>query len=359
MADEAELQRYLQENNVESLLKEIVVKLCLDKPANIFEYIKEFVSKRQAEKAEDDEEEEDDAPRAPRGSRRGAVSASVMTQDEALEYEKKVVPKDAATMMALQKAVAGNVLFSHLETSELTDVLDAMFLDTRKAGEVIIQQGDEGDNFYTVESGVVEVWIDKGDNKPQLVSEIAGGGAFGELALIYGTPRAATVKAKTDCKLWAIDRDTYRRILMGSTIRTRKKYEGFLEKVELLQSLDKYERLAVADALEPAEFADGEVVLKQGDKGDEFYIILEGKAVVTQTNDKGETGQVAELGEAQYFGEIALLTNDTRKATVTASGKLRCVKLDRERFERVLGPCAEILRRDMANYKKFEGNVTN
>lgn len=46
------------------------------------------------------------------------------------------------------------------------------------------------------------------------VTSIGEGGSFGELALIYGTPRAATVKAKTDLKLWGIDRDSYRRILM-------------------------------------------------------------------------------------------------------------------------------------------------
>jgi CRP-like cAMP-binding protein len=67
-----------------------------------------------------------------------------------------------------------------------------------------------------------------------LVTTIGESGSFGELALIYGTPRAATVKAKVDCKLWAIDRDTYRRILMGSTIRKRKLYEELLCKVSIL-----------------------------------------------------------------------------------------------------------------------------
>lgn len=66
------------------------------------------------------------------------------------------------------------------------------------------------------------------------VTSITGGGSFGELALIYGTPRQATVKAKTDTKLWGIDRDSYRRILMGSTIRKRKMYEEFLSKVSIL-----------------------------------------------------------------------------------------------------------------------------
>lgn len=66
------------------------------------------------------------------------------------------------------------------------------------------------------------------------MTSISNGGSFGELALIYGTPRQATVKAKTDTKLWGIDRDSYRRILMGSTIRKRKMYEEFLSKVSIL-----------------------------------------------------------------------------------------------------------------------------
>lgn len=88
----------------------------------------------------------------------------------------------------------------------------------------------------------------------ELVTTIGEGGSFGELALIYGTPRAATVKAKTDVKLWGIDRDSYRRILMGSTIRKRKMYEEFLSRVSILENLDKWERLTVADALEPVSF---------------------------------------------------------------------------------------------------------
>lgn len=143
-----------------------------------------------------------------------------------------------------------------------------------------------------------------------MVTTIGDGGSFGELALIYGTPRAATVRAKTDVKLWGIDRDSYRRILMGSTIRKRKMYEEFLSRVSILgefvfismlkkknifknydlihiiftrtESLDKWERLTVADALEPVSFEDGETIVKQGEPGDDFYIIVEGCAVVLQ-----------------------------------------------------------------------------
>lgn len=115
------------------------------------------------------------------------------------------------------------------------------------------------------------------------VLTIGEGGSFGELALIYGTPRAATVKASSssDVKLWGIDRDSYRRILMGSTIRKRKMYEEFLSKVSILENLDKWERLTVADALEAVSFEDEEVVVRQGERGNDFFIIVEGTAIVS------------------------------------------------------------------------------
>ncbi|KAG7242904.1 hypothetical protein INR49_018159 [Caranx melampygus] len=250
-----------------------------------------------------------------------------------------------------------------------SDIFDAMFPVTHIAGETVIQQdsmlladvtppdplarfkGDEGDNFYVIDQGEVDckVYVNG-----EWVTSIGEGGSFGELALIYGTPRAATVKAKTDLKLWGIDRDSYRRILMGSTLRKRKMYEEFLSKVSILESLDKWERLTVADALEPVQFEDGEKIVVQGEPGDDFFIITEGIASVLQRrSDNEEYVEVGRLGPSDYFGEIALLLNRPRAATVVARGPLKCVKLDRPRFERVLGPCSEILKRNIQRYNSF------
>ncbi|GAB0090277.1 cAMP-dependent protein kinase type I regulatory subunit [Sergentomyia squamirostris] len=289
---------------------------------------------------------------APPVRRRGGISAEPVTEEDATSYVKKVVPKDYKTMAALSKAIAKNVLFCHLDENERSDIFDAMFPVNCLTGESIIQQGDEGDNFYVIDQGEVEVFVNS-----ELVTTIGEGGSFGELALIYGTPRAATVRAKTDVKLWGIDRDSYRRILMGSTIRKRKMYEEFLSRVSILESLDKWERLTVADALETVSFADGETIVKQGEPGDDFYIIVEGCAVVLQ--QKGEVQQsddaaeVGRLGPSDYFGEIALLLDRPRAATVMARGPLKCVKLDRARFERVLGPCGDILKRNISQYNSF------
>ncbi|EGD79944.1 camp-dependent protein kinase type I-beta regulatory subunit [Salpingoeca rosetta] len=361
---EADLQKYLADHNVEALLKDIVVKLCVDKPDDVLEYIKNHVTKLQQQSKGDETDEDDDmddmdmGDLPPRGrSRRAAISASVMTADDVEGYERKVIPKDAATMLRLQRAVSENILFQHLEQEELSQVLDAMFLVKRKAGETVIEQGDEGDNFYVVDEGELEVWkVEQEGEEAKKVLELSQGGSFGELALIYNQPRAATVKCRTDCQLWAIDQETYRRILMSSTVKKRKDYEEFLSKVELLSSIDKYERLQIADALIPCTFSDGESIVKQGEEGNDFYIIVDGEVVVTQQNDKGETGEVGHLGRADYFGEIALLKDNKRHATVTAKGDVKCVKLDRDTFERMLGPVEDILRRNMDLYKTFMGN---
>lgn len=120
------------------------------------------------------------------------------------------------------------------------------------------------------------------------------------------------------------------------------------------ESLDKWERLTVADALVLAQFNDGEVVVEQGKPGDDFYIIEEGTAIVYQRPSEDSPQQeVGRLGPSDYFGEIALLLDRPRAATVVANGPLKCVKLDRARFERLLGPCADILKRNLEHYNSL------
>lgn len=284
--------------------------------------------------------------------RRGAVSAEVYTEEDAANYEKIVIPKDYKTTQALNKAISKNILFKHLDEGEKSDIFDAMFMKTVPAESTVIKQGEEGDNFYVIDSGTVEVIVDD-----KAMSQISAGGSFGELALIYGTPRQATIRTHEPVVLWGLDRNSYRRILMGSTIKRRKMYEQFLSKVDIFESLDKWELLTVADALETCQFEDNQEIVKQDENGDDFYIIVEGKALVKQTPSGGDPNQsqqeVGSLTTGNYFGEIALLLDRPRAATVVAQGTLKCVKLDRERFERVLGPLKEILKRNIDKYRSY------
>ncbi|KAK7602547.1 hypothetical protein V9T40_008136 [Parthenolecanium corni] len=358
-----ECEEYVHRHNIQQLLKDCIVKLCVSKPENPVTFLRLYFQKLEKEQAQNakkqaavtPDEQEDLSPlpsygqQPPSSRRRGAISAEPVSEEDATSYVKKVVPKDYKTMAALAKAIAKNVLFSHLDENERSDIFDAMFPVTFLAGETIIQQGDEGDNFYVIDQGEVEFHVNN-----DLVTTVGEGGSFGELALIYGTPRAATVQAKTNVKLWGIDRDSYRRILMGSTIRKRKMYDEFLSRVSILESLDKWERLTVADALEPVSFNNGETIVRQGEPGDDFYIIVEGTVLVLQYKAEGDKPmEVGRLKPSDYFGEIALLLDRPRAATVVAKGPLKCVKLDRARFERVLGPCADILKRNITRYNSF------
>ncbi|KAM9462775.1 protein kinase, cAMP-dependent, regulatory, type I, alpha (tissue specific extinguisher 1) b isoform 1-T1 [Clarias gariepinus] len=386
-----ECELYVQKHNIQQLLKDCIVQLCTARPERPMAFLREYFERLEKEEAKqlinqqkassrsDSREDEVSPPMNPvvKGRcRRGAISAEVYTEEDAASYVRKVsstiartrtliiskrqamrtyliflkvIPKDYKTMAALAKAIEKNVLFSHLDDNERSDIFDAMFPVTYIAGETVIQQGDEGDNFYVIDQGEMDVYVNN-----EWATSIGEGGSFGELALIYGTPRAATVRAKTNVKLWGIDRDSYRRILMGSTLRKRKMYEEFLSKVSILESLDKWERLTVADALEPVQFEDSQKIVVQGEPGDEFFIILEGSAAVLQRRSENEEFvEVGRLGPSDYFGEIALLMNRPRAATVVARGPLKCVKLDRPRFERVLGPCSDILKRNIQQYNSF------
>lgn len=80
-----------------------------------------------------------------------------------------------------------------------------MFPKEFGVGDVIIKQGDDGDNFYILDTGVCEVYKD--DN---LVLTCTEAMSFGELALMYNAPRAATVKVKENAKVWALDRQTFK-----------------------------------------------------------------------------------------------------------------------------------------------------
>lgn len=83
------------------------------------------------------------------------------------------------------------------------------------------------------------------------------GDAFGELALLYNAPRAATITADNDCQLWVLDRETFNHIVKDSSRNRREKYEHFLTKVKILESMEAYERSVLSDAFVEETFKAG------------------------------------------------------------------------------------------------------
>lgn len=123
----------------------------------------------------------------------------------------------------------------------------------------------------------------------KLVKTYGPGDAFGELALLYNSPRAATVKAQTNCVLWMLDRGTFNHIVKVAAQKKRDRYEAFLKSVDILSSVDSYELSQICDALKTAAYNKGDYIIKENEMGDVFYIIEEGSALATKTLEPGKS----------------------------------------------------------------------
>ena len=231
------------------------------------------------------------------------------------------------------------------------------------AGEVIITQFQEGDYFYVIDSGEFNVLrrdnvhavTAENDGYGKQVFQYEAGGSFGELALMYNCPRAATVRASTAGVLWRTDRETFRHIIIDSTAVKRRRFEEFLESVPLLSNLSRQERAQVADCLETVQFQTGDMIIKQGEDGDKLFLILDGKAKATQTATGASVAvEVGRMASGAYFGERSLITREPRAANVIAVTPMTCACMDRSGFERLLGPLKDIMKQHAAKYAKAE-----
>ncbi|KAJ2002880.1 hypothetical protein GGI04_003170 [Coemansia thaxteri] len=291
----------------------------------------------------------------PFAGRRFSVSAESMNPTTETNYKKKFVPKTEDQKLRIGAALDNNFLFKNIDEDSYRDVVDAMEEKHVARGQSVIVQGGVGDYFYIVERGSFNIYVRRGDNaQPTLVATAEDSGSFGELALMYNAPRAATVTATSDATLWALDRITFRSLLMERTSRKRRLYERFLETVPLLKSLEPYERQKIADALETVSFNDGETIVQQGDAGSDFYLIEHGSIRVYKTDTDGVCREYPSLAQGGYFGELALLDDQPRQATLISCGRTKCARMSKDAFDRLLGPVINIIRREADNYAHIQ-----
>lgn len=292
----------------------------------------------------------------PRSSRRKAFSSAPLKLDKS--FKPRVISKTPEEVAQIRDVVRGNFLFASLDADQMELVIQAMERKSFNKGEWIIRQGDAGDEFYVVSSGVCKTFIKSSNGEEKMVKEYSRGGAFGELALMKNAPRAASIQAASDVvELWALDRDTFRHVVTSSALDKRNKYEHFLAQVPLLTGLEDYDRARLADSLKEHTFTAGMDIIVAGDSRDQnFYILLEGEAVALKRLSPTDTQEtvVMRYKKGDYFGELALLRNTSRAATVRAMTDCSVVSIDRDSFERLLGPVHEILEREKERYDKVE-----
>ncbi|KAL6746691.1 kinase-like domain-containing protein [Haematococcus lacustris] len=247
----------------------------------------------------------------------------------------------------LEGALAKLLLFNRLDSQLQRKVVQEMFERNVAAGEILIKEGDTGlaaTELYVVKSGKFEV-LQRRQGQNMRVNMKERGECFGEISLMYDSPRSATVASTTDAVVWVLDRAVFRYFVREVQETQVSQVELFLNSVPILSPLTKEERMRLVDALEEVTFTAGAKVITEGDRGDLFYIVKDGEAVVYQNTTSGQR-KVNHLFKADFFGERALLSDEPRMATVEAHTKLVCLTLKRETFTEILGPLEQLMTRE-------------
>lgn len=291
----------------------------------------------------------------PKRTARTSVSAEVYG-----EYNKKkpftppVYPKTTEQRARILQKISNSFLFSNCDQKDKDIIVNAMQIVNFPGGTRIITQGEKGDHLFVIDSGILDCTkITETGQNLHLVT-YGPGDAFGELALLYNAPRAATIDSRTDCTLLSLDRETFNNVVKDSVSKRRQMFDEFLRKVELFDSLNQTERDKIGDVMQSRIFHDGEFIIKEGEEGNTFFCIQSGKAKAFKLNPATRRQDlVHEYHEYEYFGELSLLKDTPRAASIVADGNCTVAFIDRPAFKRLFGPLEEILKRNSKRYDEY------
>jgi CRP-like cAMP-binding protein len=200
----------------------------------------------------------------------------------------------------------------------------------------VVRQGDPGDMFYIVESGTADVLVDG-----FVVGVLGPRDGFGEKALLRNVERTATVRSREPMNLLTLSREDFLAALggedaapieslgskLGSAGLTRRRQMELLSRVSLLSHLDPVSLGTLADRSVVDTWPGGATIVRRGEEGDRFFVLLEGHAEVLV-----DTDVVGQLHPGDQFGEIALLHGVPRRADVAAVGPVVTLSLHRDDF---------------------------
>lgn len=251
-------------------------------------------------------------------------------------------------------------LLSGLAGDELESFMDSLELREIPADTCIFQAGDSGDFLYLIGMGVVRLET-QFSGKKRVFSRLSEGDFFGEYAFMTRAPHHDAAIAETDVSVLVIDRatfdtwvekypsiratveDFYRRRVLARVLAITPVFEG----------VPPDARMALADKFQLRSFENGQVVVREGEPGNTFYLIRTGKVAISTHGMKAgnEKVELGHMSEGSFFGEVSLLTEKPRTATVEAVGYVELMELTRENFKSIVQQHPSVLK-VVAAYQK-------
>ena len=226
--------------------------------------------------------------------------------------------------------------FADLPVDSLNDLAGRVELRAVRGGEPVFRQGDRADAFYVVRRGLIHIEQEHPDTGDvQILATLGRGESFGELGLLHAAPRAATARAVDDSELFVVGKGPFDRLLAAEI--DAPTFAPTLQSLADLRQLPAFAHLGtepLAELLAHGGWitaAPGEELVRQGDPGDAFFVIADGQGDVIRDGTA-----VAHLAPGDHFGELALIDDAPRAATVVATTSMRAFRLERDGFERVV-----------------------
>ncbi len=241
-------------------------------------------------------------------------------------------------------------LFSDLSREAFVKLAERMTLHLVDPGAVIVREGEAGSSFFCVASGAVRVEKAGPDGRPVRLASLGEGAFFGEMAILSGEPRAATVVAEEACELLEIRADVlldlardhpqvveslarfYRRRLLANAMATSPLFRPF----------GREERAALMARFRTREVSPGTAVVTEGEPSDGLYVVLSGALEVWKRHE-GEQALAGRLRSGDVFGEMSCLRKGPASATVSAARRCVLLRLPRQEFDELVMTYPQIL----------------
>mmetsp|Transcript_47779 Transcript_47779/g.108887 ORF Transcript_47779/g.108887 Transcript_47779/m.108887 type:complete len:443 (+) Transcript_47779:49-1377(+) len=295
--------------------------------------------------------------------RRSGVSAEIKTQADIDSWKCPFFEKSDHARQGIKAIITRSaklqMLFGSLSTSSLDQAIGAMSMREVAVGEVVIRQGEDGDAFYIVEEGGFDIFVRRGHSQGDggKVATFGAGTCFGELALMYNAPRAATVIAIQPGRLWSLQREPFQMLLITGQTVVKAQYEDFLSLVKLLNPLTRLEINELGSALEePVSYEADEVIHEAGKDEDGLVFMLEsGTAETVLEGSDGPRVMKSFVEVGDFFGEWLAGCGLPPGARIIATGKGCTVHvLPAAVIQRHFVPILDVLKAGLEAYPPYE-----
>jgi len=247
-------------------------------------------------------------------------------------------------LLAIRSLISSNALFQGLGESGYRILEQNVELLHLAAGEILFRQGDPADWFCIVVSGDLKVEVTLPDSQVQLLGTLGSGDCVGEIALLFQKPRSATVYAASDSELLKIYATTLDQLFsthptLGKQFlacASRRLLSLHLASLPIFSGIDPEILREFDSEANWLRLAGGETLFAQGDPPDYLYVVIHGRLEVIVESERAGQEVVEQIGPGACVGEMALLTDEPRSATVRAIRDSELVRLSKDEFNLLL-----------------------